>query len=40
MQYLRESGTMKGGQKPMHDADRSLFQRELEKLIQSVKKHG
>ena len=40
MQYLRESGTMKGGHKPIQDADRALFQRELEKLIQSVKKHG
>jgi hypothetical protein len=40
MQYLRESGTVRGGHKPMQDRDRAVFQQELEKLIQSVKKHG
>ncbi|MBA2481555.1 MAG: YaiI/YqxD family protein [Planctomycetes bacterium] len=40
MQYLRESGTVSGGQKPMHANDRARFLQELEKLVHSVKKHG
>lgn len=40
MQYLRGAGDVKGGVKPMQASDRALFRQELEKLIQSVKKHG
>jgi uncharacterized protein len=40
MQYLRDAGTVKGGQKPMNDQDRARYLQELEKLIHSVKKHG
>ncbi|MBA3708799.1 MAG: YaiI/YqxD family protein [Planctomycetes bacterium] len=40
MQYLRDAGAVKGGQKPMSEQDRALYLRELEKLIHSVKKHG
>jgi uncharacterized protein YaiI (UPF0178 family) len=40
MQYLRGAGDVKGGAKPMQASDRALFLQVLEKLIQSVKKHG
>lgn len=40
MQYLRGAGDLGGGAKPMGPRDRALFLQELEKLIQSVKKHG
>jgi uncharacterized protein YaiI (UPF0178 family) len=40
LQYLRGAGDISGGSKPMGDRDRALFVHELEKLIQSVKKHG
>jgi uncharacterized protein YaiI (UPF0178 family) len=40
MQYLRDAGTIKGGQKPMQPKDRAAFMQELEKLVHSVRKHG
>ncbi len=40
MQYLRDAGTMKGGQKPMQDRDRALYARELERLVNEVKRAG
>jgi uncharacterized protein YaiI (UPF0178 family) len=38
MQYLREAGTVKGGQKPMANADRREFAMELEKMMVGVRK--
>ncbi len=38
MQYLREAGTVKGGQKPMNDQDRREFAMELEKMMVGVRK--
>ena len=40
MQYLRDAGSVSGGQKPMHDRDRALYVRELERLVQSGKRAG
>jgi uncharacterized protein len=40
MQFLREAGTISGGQKPMQDKDRKLFLQELDRMIQGVKKSG
>jgi len=40
MQYLRESGEVRGGHKPMQDKDRSLFMQVLEKVIHAVRKSG
>jgi uncharacterized protein len=38
MQYLREAGTIKGGQKPMQEEDRREFAMELEKMMAGVRK--
>jgi uncharacterized protein YaiI (UPF0178 family) len=40
MQYLREAGAISGGQKPIDARDRGEFLQALDKLINSVKKHG
>jgi uncharacterized protein YaiI (UPF0178 family) len=38
MQYMRSSGEVRGGNKPIDDQDRRLFQQQLEKLIHVAKK--
>ncbi|NRA37610.1 MAG: YaiI/YqxD family protein [Planctomycetes bacterium] len=40
MQYMRDSGESKGGQKPLQEKDRRYFLQELDKLVHSVKKYG
>ncbi len=40
MQYVRSSGDVKGGQKPMDDRDRNKFVQKLDQLVHAVKKHG
>lgn len=40
MQYMRDAGESKGGQKPLQEKDRRLFLQELDKLVHSVKKYG
>ena len=38
MNFLRESGELKGGQAPMGQKDRSQFLSKLDQIIQSIKK--
>jgi uncharacterized protein YaiI (UPF0178 family) len=40
MQYLREAGTINGGQKPLQPRDRMEFMQELDKMMVAVRKFG
>ena len=40
MQYLREAGTINGGQKPLQPKDRMEFMQELDKMMVAVRKFG
>ena len=40
MQYLREAGTINGGQKPLQAKDRMEFMQELDKMMVAVRKFG